>query len=47
MVLHKSFPALVVRRGDDGGDKGKVACGVETLSKGDLPPGDVLIEVDR
>ena len=48
MVLHKSFPALVVRRGDDGGvDGGDVACGVETLSKGDLPPGDVLIEVDR
>ena len=43
MVLHKSFPALVVRRGDDG----NVACGVETLSKGDLPLGDVLIEVDR
>ena len=47
MVLHESFPALVVRRGDDGGDEDNVACGVETLSKGDLPPGDVLIEVDR
>ena len=42
MVLHKSFPALVVRRGDDD----KVVCGVETLSKDDLPAGDVLIEVD-
>lgn len=41
MVLHASFPALVVRRTDEG----KLTCGVETLSKDDLPPGDVLIEV--
>lgn len=42
MVLHEAFPALVVRR-DDSGD---VTCNVETLSKDDLPSGDVLIEVD-
>ena len=42
MVLHNSFPALVVRRTDDD----SVVCGVETLSKSDLPPGDVLIEVE-
>ena len=43
MVLHKAFPALVVRRDDSD----NVACNVETRSKNDLPPGDVLIEVDR
>lgn len=41
MVLHNSFPALVVRR-----DDGNVVCGMETLTKNDLPPGDVLIEVE-
>ena len=43
MVLHEAFPALVVRR--DNADN--VACGIETLSKNELPPGDVLIEVER
>jgi acrylyl-CoA reductase (NADPH) len=42
MVLHEAFPALVVRRDDND----KVACGIETLSQDDLPPGEVLIEVD-
>jgi acrylyl-CoA reductase (NADPH) len=41
MVLHNSFPALVVRRADDG----SVVWGKETLTKNDLPPGNVLIEV--
>ncbi len=43
MVLHEAFPAVVVRKDADD----KVACGIETLSKNDLPPGDVLIEVDH
>ncbi len=42
MVLHDSFPALVVRRDTDE----NLTCQVETLSADDLPPGEVLIEVD-
>jgi len=42
MVLHEAFPALVVRKGSDE----KATAGVENLSKDDLPPGDVLIEVE-
>ena len=37
----RPFACLMVRRDADG----QVACGVETISLEDLPPGDVLIEV--
>ena len=42
MALHQSFPALMVRRTADD----SLSCQVETLSQDDLPPGDVLIEVE-
>lgn len=37
-----SFPCLMVRRGDDG----QATYGVEAISVDQLPPGDVLIEVE-
>ena len=42
MSLNSAFPALVVRRTADE----KLSVEVETLSQGDLPAGDVVIEVD-
>ena len=42
MVLHDAFPALVVRKAKDE----SIACEVETLSVDDLPPGNVVIEVE-
>jgi acrylyl-CoA reductase (NADPH) len=41
MELHSKFPALVVRRSDDG----VLSCGVEDITVDDLPPGEVLIQV--
>lgn len=42
MVLHNSFPALVVDRDADE----NLTCQVESLSLDDLPPGNVVIEVE-
>lgn len=38
----ETFPSLMVRRGDDG----RVTAAVESLTLEDLPPGDVVIEVE-